>query len=197
MIRPVATALLISSLLSGCGGTPRTDYYLLEALATPAANTQSVQGSLGIGPVEVAGYLQHREITRRVGNLQHQHTSQRWGEPLDAGVTRVLARNLSALTGNDQVVVFPWVRRHRPEQTVSVQVLELNPTDGQLQLVASWSVSSAEQSITRLGQWQTPLANDQPGALAQAASVLLLELSEAIAPALAQGSPQTSNQASK
>lgn len=181
------TATLLGS-LTGCGTPPHTDYYLLDALA-PAAADATLAGDtdrpvLGVGPVEVAAYLQSREITRRDGYVQRQRASQRWGEPLDAGITRVLARNLAALTGSDRVVIFPWQQRQRPEQTVSVQVLELSPVEGELSLVASWTINRAQDSRSRLGTWRTPLASEQPGALAQATSALLLELSKDIAAAL-------------
>ena len=40
--------------------------------------------------------------------------NDRWAEPLDENLTRVLAKNLSVLLRTDRIVVYPWPIDKKP-----------------------------------------------------------------------------------
>ncbi|MCK7492219.1 MAG: PqiC family protein [Comamonadaceae bacterium] len=61
-------------------------------------------------------YLDRLQVVTRTpsGELAVSDT-QRWAEPLQEGLIRVLDENLSALLGTERIVRFPWPRSLAPE----------------------------------------------------------------------------------
>jgi uncharacterized lipoprotein YmbA len=116
--------------LAGCNVIPppqadATRTYVLAAPAAPAAGA-TAPGALRIGlrSVDLAGYLRTDDlVVRRGPNELSLNDYARWGEPLDAGIARVLRARLLA----DPSVAS--VEGPRPEPTdprdydVSVEIL--------------------------------------------------------------------------
>ena len=103
-------ALLAALGLLACaplgGETPPSRFYLLEPLEAPPARADGPQ--LGIGPIRLAAYLDRPQIVSRRGD----HTLElaefdRWAEPLDESITRVLMEDLGALLETDRVQRHP------------------------------------------------------------------------------------------
>ena len=86
-----ASRLLVLLLpLAGCGSTPSTDWYLLEATATPLPAAGGP--SIGIARLEVADYLLAPQVQTHSGpNSVRRADFARWAEPLDQGDAGVLA----------------------------------------------------------------------------------------------------------
>lgn len=100
--------LLTLCLAAGCGTTDASRFYLL----TPEVD-QEIEGfsglSLGLGPIHVPDYLDRPQIvTRSGGNEILLAEYDRWAEPLQANLIRVLSENLSRLLGTDRITHFPW-----------------------------------------------------------------------------------------
>ena len=88
-------------LLLSCGTTPSTRYYLLQATATHSDNSSA--HSIGVGPIRIADYLSRPQIVSTHGtNRLSLSEFDRWGEPLDSGITRVMVENIALLTGSEQ-----------------------------------------------------------------------------------------------
>jgi hypothetical protein len=67
--------------------------------------------------------------------------NDRWAEPLDENLTRVLAQNLSVLLRTDRIVVYPWPMDKKPDYRVEIQVLRFESNSaGEGQLSARWVV---------------------------------------------------------
>lgn len=142
----VLSALALAS--AGCFGTsPPSRFFVLSpgpaGQAAPAST--GPEGALGVFPTRVAEFLDRPQIvTFRTDNAVDLDEYDRWAEPLGAGITRVLAQELSALLPAWRVVPQPWdpTLPLRARVVVSVTALGWNQ-QGQARLDASWAVLSA------------------------------------------------------
>ena len=57
-----SAAFLILAMLAGCGTTPHTNYYVLSSQSS-LADIGNNPVSLGVGPIQVADYLDRVQIT--------------------------------------------------------------------------------------------------------------------------------------
>jgi uncharacterized protein len=64
---------------------------------------------VGVGPFIMPGYLDRTQIVTRPGT-DHVEISMfnRWAEPLEDGISRILAEEISARVPTERVVMFPW-----------------------------------------------------------------------------------------
>jgi uncharacterized lipoprotein YmbA len=125
-------ALAAGLALSGCTLlAPAPDpsrFFVLAALGAPAATGAPL--ALGVGPVRLPGYLAVPEVQVRASDTEVRRSEiDRWAEPLDEGIARVLAQNLSTALGTKEVVLFPWFPEQRPavQVALSVRRFELEP----------------------------------------------------------------------
>lgn len=99
--------------------------------------------ALGVGPITLPGYLDREQVVTRISeNRFAVAENDRWGEPLQENVVRVLSQNLSLLLSSDQVIRFPWPSTHRPTYQVEIDVLRFEAdTSRRARLVARWIMS--------------------------------------------------------
>ena len=119
-------ALLIGSAitLAACGGGPPPKLYLLEPFEADARQVElvSVSGikSLGMSPVKLPGYSSDSKIaTLRIDGTVFQDDNNRWAEPPEDAITRLLAERLRAHT-EANVLIEPWPRDYEPVARVEV-----------------------------------------------------------------------------
>ncbi len=187
------TALLAAALLvSGCFGTsPPSRFYVLSASpeARTAVPSTGPEGTLGVFPTKVADYLDRPQIVTFLGdNAVDIDEYNRWAEPLGAGVTRVLAAELSALLPGWRVVPQPWdpVIPARASVVVTVTALGWNGA-GEARLDATWGIleSNGGKALAR-GRATLRRQSKATDATTQAAaaSALVSELAHEIASAV-------------
>ena len=119
------------ALLSACNVVPppqsdATRYYLLSApQLSPGAEKSAPDGiRVGLRSVELADYLRTRRIiVRRGSNELSLEDFNRWAEPLDAGIARVLRTSLIAEPGVARVLVPPFPLEGERDFDVAVTVL--------------------------------------------------------------------------
>jgi uncharacterized lipoprotein YmbA len=174
--------------LAACGSSPPNQYYRLVAQADPG--TTGEQPALGIGPVNIPDYLRRGGIVYSSGGNQLLISDQqRWAEPLDEGIERVVAINLARLLHTDNLRLFPWQLNDIPDYTIEVVVLELGTQDAEAVLVADWVIrrpaenASVTRKISRL-RHALPPGPISPADLAPAYSMLFNPLSELIGAAI-------------
>jgi uncharacterized lipoprotein YmbA len=192
-MRKLQTTLAAAALVStGCFGTsPPSRFYVLSA--SPAASTATAStgpdGTLGVFPTRVADYLDRPQIVTFLGeNAVDIDEYNRWAEPLGAGVTRVLAQELSALLPRWRVLPQPWdpTVPLRARVVVNVTALGWNAA-GEARLEATWAVlsSSGDQAVARGRTVLRRAAADRSaGAAAGAASALVTEMAGELAAAV-------------
>jgi uncharacterized lipoprotein YmbA len=148
----IATVALAATLAAGCSFlAPASDpsrFYVLTALPQNVAEGSSL--ALGVGPITLAAYLTAPEIQTRASVSEVRRSPiDRWGEPLEEGLQRVLAQDLSAELGTRDVVLFPWYAEAQPDVQVSASIrrFELDP-DGS-------GILEARYHVTHLGDGRT------------------------------------------
>ncbi|MEC5399521.1 PqiC family protein [Uliginosibacterium sp. H1] len=132
-------------LLAACGTTPPARYYQLMPQSF-AAPEQGFTPSIGVGPVQWPEYLERSQrVVRRSEVVLDVREDERWAEPLEASFNRVLRENLVRLTGNPQVIGFPWPLQERPARQVRMEVLRFDSDPaGTATLEARWQIVDAE-----------------------------------------------------
>ena len=184
----ITLTLSLTVLLAGCGSSPRTSHYLLTAQEASAPSGASP--SLGIGPIEIPQYLARDKLVyNQQGNQLQVASVERWAEPLDDGIQRVLAINLAGLLNTQDVRYFPWPPKQAPQYGIKINLLALDVGGQQATLTAEWLVYRAADAAPvrrRISRLQHPMPTGElkPGEVAPAYSALLYQLSEIIAEAI-------------
>jgi uncharacterized lipoprotein YmbA len=183
-----AVILWLAMLVAACSSTPLGNHYVLTS---PGAGTPSGDSpALGIGPIEIPEYLKRNGLVyNREGSRLHISQTERWAEPLDSGIARVVTINLATLLDTQDVRPFPWHPERPPAFGVQIRIVTLNANDQEAELVAEWLVYRAANGLPlqrRISRLERPMpAGDlQVSAIPAAYSELLLALSQAIAAAI-------------
>lgn len=158
-----------------------------EAVA-PAPTNSSVR--VGLGPVTLPEYVRRSEIVSRVaGTGIVLSETERWAEPLDRAVVRVLAIDLERTMGAVRVVHHPWYERDRPDVQIEIAFSRFERDDsGPVVVAARWSVRQLEGGaalIERESRIERETAGQDGASTAMALSQALAELCREIAGAWA------------
>ena len=147
-----ATKLTLYALLlaaAGCANTPPSQFYMLEPISQayepPPADAARL--SIGVGPAQIPEYLDRPQlVTRSATNTLELDEFHRWGGSLSSDLLRVVAQNLSVLTGSDSVFVYPWEEPIDPRYRVHLSILGLDGSlGGDVVLDAQWVVASRDR----------------------------------------------------
>jgi hypothetical protein len=191
VITAVAAAAVACSILD-----PREDptrLFLLTSIGETTASAASAENPapadaakdwIGLGPVTVPTYLERPEIVRRASEHELAPARpDRWAEPLDRAVLRVLAQDLAQVTGR-RVVAYPWKTTLAAWCVVAVDVTRFEAVEGKrVELVADVDVTRAANAATvrRREQITVALTADDGAAIAKAMSEAAAELAGKIA----------------
>jgi hypothetical protein len=190
-------ALVAGAVLGGCTVlAPRPDpsrFYVLEPLplATSRAAVTALPAdvSVGLGPIRVPDYLRRPELVTRTGPTEVTPSEiDRWAEPLELAVPRVLALDLTARLGPRSFHSWPWYDTQRPDYQVDVAFERLErDADGNAVLVAAYRVRDLRPQgkvVLRETRFsRTPAAPDS-ASLVAALSANLDDLSRELAAAI-------------
>lgn len=160
-IGPSLLALIASIGLASCAVSDPTQFYTLSREAAPpssAASGSIARSSLdatgtvgiGIGPIIMPGYLDRSQVVIRTGADKIEiSTFHRWAEPLEDGISRVLADEIAARVPTERVVTFPWrgVVARAIQYQVVVAVLRFDGRQGgDVTLDARWRILASNGS---------------------------------------------------
>lgn len=145
LCRGRAVLCVLIAAAAGCASSPPARLYVLEPIEAPAVSIGSTSGPILIGSVLLPERLRRKEITEhrdryRVESLEFD----RWAEPLEVGVARVLAENLSLLLATNEVVTWPGAGAGDPLR-IDLQIHEFGSSPGgAVVLQATWSLTAGE-----------------------------------------------------
>jgi uncharacterized lipoprotein YmbA len=189
----LSVLLTMLFLLSGCGTTPPSRFYLLEAMPADSAAISSAGDRdnlhIGIGPVEFADYLRRAQIvTRKEGAEVSLAETHRWAEPLADNFSRVLAENLSILMATDRVSLHPSRNWSDIDYQVLVNVWQFDAdSSGKVTLAASWSLrgnGGSELLMQRKTTYHAGAAAASYGEIVDALSDTVAQLGRDVANAI-------------
>lgn len=179
--------------MSGCGTTPPSSFYMLEPMATREASTATDRRDdvhIGIGPVEFAEYLERTQIVTRTDSAEVRLAdTHRWAEPLNKNFGRVLAQNLSILMNTDKTSLHPSRNWSEIDFQVLVNVWQFDASkEGEVTLVANWSIRvkggtellSMKKSTYSANVGVTATYSDIAQALSKTIELLSREIANAI-----------------
>lgn len=186
---PTASAVRVGALafmLAGCSSVlgPRPDpsrFYVLHAESSGQvmpATRATRDRSYGVGPVGIPDYLKRPSVITRVSESQVDPSPiDRWAEPIEKGVPRVLVDDLRVLLGSERIIQYPWYASDRPDLQILVdlQRLERSP-DGRALVDAHWAIRrTSDNTILRTGDTRTrvePPTPDADGSIAAQSAAL-------------------------
>ena len=184
-----AIAYLILS-ASGCTIFPpapdKSRFFILTA-GTAAPSTPDTNNlAIGLGPLQLPTYVVSRDeiATRTDSNRIEYSPINRWAAPLDENFQQVLARDLAAMIGTDQILIFPWVPSTHIDYrvTVDLQHFERDTSAGSV-LSGQWQIHDGNTDrILRAGNayFTAPAAPDSANGLSSDVGQLSHQIADAI-----------------
>lgn len=151
---------LIVAALCGCLGKESTpsNYFLLNALPpatqsllSPPAQSPAVAVSQAVLPA----FLDRPQImTSRGRNEINYAEFDRWAEPLEAGITRVLRENLGRLLEPEKVYAHPWSRQMPLDFQVHTVVSKFTAhlDVDEVELIVFWRIAGPEGRLVFVAQ---------------------------------------------
>lgn len=188
----VRAALVITGLSLFSCSTP-THYYMLDTLTmrnTPIGESTEMGAKIiGLEPVELPSYINQFRLVRRTGsNTLAVSPHDQWNEPLDIGVRRVIAANLSHLLPGTEIKYAPLRRNLNPDYELIIEVSRFDATaDGTVLLEGEWSLNDVADSGHDQHQsyrFHIPSRGDSHADIAANMSDALVALAEDIAKAI-------------
>lgn len=176
------TSLCIAAILTGCGFQHPTFYTLSNDGDLP----NQVGRGIGVGPVNMADYLNRRNLVIQTGAHKMEVSEKHlWAEDLDDLVSRIVATNLGKRLNTAKVKSYPWQRDSELDFQVSIDIQDfIARDDGQTHLKAVWNVyqmPGSKRVATRTFIDQEPIASKEFEAVVAAQSILISRLSAVIA----------------
>ncbi|MDD5561708.1 MAG: PqiC family protein [Candidatus Omnitrophica bacterium] len=190
--RGVAACGLLIFVLSGCisaGNSPNPRFYMFKHLEDiQAAQKFSIPaGKITIiGPVSIPQYQDRPQIvTQDDKGMLDIAQFDRWGEPLDAGIARLIIEDLNLMLPEGTFEMFPCNFAIPLDYQVIVSILQLESNlKKDLLLVAQWSIIDTESRsmlFTKRSDLIQPVEPHNYSGLADALSKAVASLSSQIA----------------
>jgi uncharacterized lipoprotein YmbA len=186
MKKIVLTSLL---LLQSCASVPPTQFYSLEAIATPTT-TQSITKKplIGITQISLPSAVERKQIVTRDKNGQLTIAEQhQWAALLKQNMTEVLATNLTAKQPKFWFKAYPWSLLGMVDYRLVIDVTHLNIVLGKsIDFSVNWTILN-EKNHTVLQhdslELTRPLADENYSTAVLGLNALLDALSEKLATA--------------
>ncbi|MDD2679302.1 MAG: PqiC family protein [Candidatus Omnitrophica bacterium] len=192
-----AALVLFALILNGCvavSGSPNPRFYM-PAPISQQETVQAIDVPLGtiiaVGPIWIPGYLDRPQIVTRDkhGNF-HFAQFDRWAEPLDSALARLINENLARLLPAASIQLFPCSFAIPLDYQVILEIVKLDSElDKDMNLTAQWSIINAKSRkllLTKRSQFIQPINPHDYYGLTQALNTACAALSREIAGKLAE-----------
>lgn len=165
----------------------RTRYYTLTAKVEADAGSPALDEiSLGVGPVRIPGYLDRDQMVTRVSESRFDVSeNDRWIEPLDEDLNRVIVHNLYTLLKSDHIFRYPWPNGRYITHQVDIEILRFEATaTNEAQLLARWAViesSTKKLLASKQTSVKRPIQGTTKEAAVEALSLTVADFSRDVA----------------
>jgi uncharacterized lipoprotein YmbA len=169
--------------------TPMPEAQILRGETSRQASGATNALTYGLGPIRLPAYLDRNAVASRVSPTQVVYSERdRWAEPLQANVPRVLLQNLSALLDTDRIALHPWSGSITIDYQIEADILRFeHDATGKSQLIARWAIKdghTGDYPVIRKSNLTRPGKADDTAASVAALSGTLGDLSQEITAAL-------------
>ncbi len=188
-----AAVVLFVFILNGCVSlptSPSSRFYMASSVSKeqPVEKFDILFGVIvAVGPVRIPAYQDRPQIVTKNddGTLSFAQFD-RWGEPLDSGISRLINEGLTSLLPSANFQILPYSYSAIPlDYQVIVEVIQL---DSQLEkdmiFTAQWSIIDAKSRkllLTKRTQLSEPINPHNYSGLSKALGVVCFSLSKEIA----------------
>lgn len=188
--------VLFSFFIFGCisvGRSPTPRFYMLSSVTSGKINKQfdlPPNLNVAVGPVLIPGYQDRPQIvTKGKTGMLNFAQFDRWGEPLDAGLLRLVMDNLLVMLPGTNFQVFPCNFAIPLDYQVMVDVVQLdNELDKDMFLAVQWTIIDSKTGgmlLTKRSEFRQGINPHSYSGLAQALStsvdLLSIEIAEHLA----------------
>lgn len=142
-IKRALTAAVLLGTLAGCAQTVPTNFYTLSVATEPTVAKRSAHGLvIGLGPITLPQYLDRPDIVTRQGaNQMRLAELNKWAEPLEPLLTRIMAEDLYALLDANDVIPVPQRGDISLDRVVEVDISRFDADEsGKVVLDARWRI---------------------------------------------------------
>jgi len=139
-----------AALAAGCGSSPPSRFYLLNATATAAGT--AAQYAVVVGPVSIPAAVDQPELALQTApNQVTRDEFNRWAAPLQDQIGRIVAADLATLLGTPRVTSVP-LAHFDAAYRVAINVQRFESVPGQSATIeAVWVVYSSAGGAARSG----------------------------------------------
>jgi uncharacterized lipoprotein YmbA len=180
----VAVSLVAMSAV-GCASAPSKFYTLNSTAKGDGASVADY--AVAVGPVSIPAEVDRPQFTVRVApNRVDVDEFNRWAEPLNSNIARVIAGDLAVLLGTPRVVAVP-LANFDPAYRVTVDIQKFESAPGKsVQIEAVWVIRKSEGGISHSGRTSAvePVKTEGFDELAAAYSRALAKVSGDVAAAI-------------
>jgi uncharacterized lipoprotein YmbA len=180
-------AMSFCLMLAACGTSPAVNYYALESVGDYVAKDDENSPILVLGPFRMPEYLNRSQfVTRGSGAEIVVDDVNRWAEPLDDAIHRVLATNVDVLSESLVVIAYPSAALAQPSYRLVGRIDHfIADSDGGVVMRVQWGIADHDGTVllsTRRDRFESQAAKPaDPGSIAQAMSDVLAQYSREIA----------------
>ncbi len=142
--------LCVSCIQIGSNPQPR-NHYLLESMVKAPLIYSSYRSDINIDLIDFPDYLDRLQIvTRNQDNGIDFSDSERWAEPLQDNLARILRENLALMLPNANISVSPW--ENSSSDAIKVKLV-VNKFWGKLndhsQVDIRWAIDNGKEATTQ------------------------------------------------
>lgn len=189
MTKRIALWALAALLAGSCGTTP-TNFYHLEPLQANLPAIADHRARLVVEPVRLPRYLDRSDIVTRMGGTRLSVSeTERWAEPLDEAIARVLRGDLAYRLADWRILVLPPDFAEAAARVdVTVSRFDVSGADNAV-LAAQWRIvreRDGRELVLRQSDYVEPVAGEDYAAITAALNRTLHALSHDIAIATAE-----------
>ena len=186
----------LALVLSGCMSVPNSPtprFYMLQAVYKNQVSKKTNIASdvvIGVGPVKIPKYQDRPQIvTQDKEKMLKFAQFDRWGEPLDLGITRLIGENLAVMLPEAKFTLYPWNSAVPVKYQVVVEITQLDSNlDKDMFVVAQWlviDVQNAKTLIIKRSEFRQSIVPQNYSGLVKTLSMACTSLSSEIADAIA------------
>jgi uncharacterized lipoprotein YmbA len=164
-----SSILLFGLLLSACGDLKPVEDKSVNHLLDAAIPLRTVSGSspaIAIARPALPGYLDRQQLVSRRGDgTVMMNSNHLWAEPLDSGISRVMAMNLGRLTNSLNVQPVETFVTMDYQQLLEIRISRFEPdASGQLVLECTWKLQPVSGKVTNPRQFRAAIPLDTTAA---------------------------------
>lgn len=169
------------TLLSACSTrSPTPNFYLLENELS--SKQYSGELRIGLGPVEVADYLQKPQIALRTRSSQIKFAEfDRWASNLRGLIINALQHDLAKQLNTNNIYEYPWRQSDQVDYSISIDIKRLDASfqSGEAYLEAKAIIKDSDNnSFVETISLSQDLEQNSFDALVTAERQLLMHISE-------------------